>query len=114
VSPKWFHPVYKTLKQAYADGWRQLRRAEYGADEEIYLKGHHLIRGDTKRATSRTEWAKGGYAIKPGEQPYQEIHSEYRTYGVYRDDQVEHLNADLIRLLEERWAAAHPGERQPQ
>lgn len=45
----WTHPSYKTLKAAYADGWRERRDGEVGG-EEISLKGHDLVRNAVRNA----------------------------------------------------------------
>jgi len=43
---QWFHPKYRTLREAYADGWHTRKEDEIGGDE-ITLKGYTLVRNTT-------------------------------------------------------------------
>lgn len=83
---------YKTLKAAYADGWHDLRKEEYGG-EKLRLKGHVLVR-KTKKAVSATEWERRGYRVLPDQEPHCWLSgrvgggAKSMTWAVYREDQV--------------------------
>lgn len=84
---------YKTLKAAYADGWKDLKPCEYGG-EQIALKGHTLVK-NPKRARSKKEWGYEGYEVKPDEKP----HARFSWWGVYREDQVRRVNWQSLDIL---------------
>lgn len=80
---------YRTLKEAYADGWAERKLDHYGG-ESLRLRGHDLIRG-AERAVSMTEWSRRGCDILPHQDPHAILcYHPGRTvnYAVYRDDQV--------------------------
>ncbi len=84
---------YKTMKAAYADGWKDLKPCEYGG-EQIVLKGHTLVK-NPKRARSKKEWGYKGYEVKPDEKP----HARFSWWSVYREDQVRRVNWQSLDIL---------------
>jgi hypothetical protein len=81
---------YKTLKEAYLDGWKDLEPEDYGYGAVMTLKGHKLIR-DGQRAQSETHFKKAGFKVKAEErqQPHAWSSNGYHTFSVYREDQLE-------------------------
>lgn len=57
----------RTLKAAYADGWRDRRPSDYGG-ESLTLKGHDLIRGASTAITAN-QWRAERRRPKEGEMP---------------------------------------------
>jgi len=94
--------TYKTLKSAYADGWRDIdRRFEYGGIQ-IVVKNHVLVK-QPLRAFSQTSWAARGRKVKRGAEPHAILchlmgGKKMVTYGVYRQDQTEATPAERERL----------------
>jgi hypothetical protein len=84
---------YKTLKDAYADGWHKAQPEEYGG-ERILLMGHPLVR-NTEIAVSSSEWGRRGFRVLAGQEPHCQLsgrfgegRSKMITWPVYRKDQV--------------------------
>ena len=98
---------FKTLKEARAAGYRDLRRIEYGG-EQIALKGHVLVR-EPKSATSRADWWRRGFEVPDDTPPHAHATARIRgatiTWDVFRDDQVRPRSA----VSKRRSAAAKQG-----
>jgi hypothetical protein len=77
--------TYKTLTQAYADGWSEYKSNLYGG-ERLRLRGHDLIRG-YQIAHSRTEWKRRCREVVDT-CPHGYVHYGYYGWYIWREDQT--------------------------
>jgi hypothetical protein len=80
----------QTIKAATDAGFRPIKADDYGG-ERWKIKGRIFVR-NTRKALSRTAWAKLGREVMPGEQEHGVLSFHCGTtitYGVYRLDQTE-------------------------
>ena len=85
---------WPTIKAAKSNGWRDLRKYEYGG-QQTTLKGHILVK-DPRVAQSRTAWSRQGRVVKAGEVPHALRHFYPRVsvrFEVFREDQTEQLRS---------------------
>lgn len=76
-----------TPAAAEETGYHLIAPNEYGG-EQITIDGTIFVRG-ADAAFSKTAWNQRGFKIKKGEKPFSVLEGRYRSYPIYRHDQVE-------------------------
>lgn len=115
ASGLWNKSQYKSLKEAYADGWHERKEDEIGG-EEITIKGHTLVRNTTMqlyvyKSTIREKYGLTSSMIEELGQPDKHVPNQHYRSGppasLYKVERVEswiEKNLERIKAIEKRRA----------